>query len=153
MGGGSGFRGLHGQPDDGAVVDDDAGGAAGGGAWFVTAGGGVVFFGVCTGLWGALVVLCGASLVAGAISVWLGAEFVVDWTHVDAGGLLCGSSVFAPWIAMPTSTPSSADPNTAEPPAAHSARTAVLLKCSRGEVRRSRSRQITGLPGRGRTFA
>ncbi|MGI5505683.1 hypothetical protein [Lentzea sp. CA-135723] len=129
MGGGSGFSGLHGQPDDdGAVVVVWAGGG-GGASGFVAAGGGVVFFGCCWVLAGVLLSLDdeGALLLGVELVVLLGLLFAVELVQVDAGVLLCGSSPAAPWIAMPTSTPSNADPSTAEPPAAHSARTAVLL--------------------------
>ncbi|MFD4670490.1 hypothetical protein ACFWNN_12185 [Lentzea sp. NPDC058450] len=128
MGGGSGFSGLHGQPDGVGVVVVVSGGAGGGASGFVAAGGGVVFFGCCWVLDGALLsaedegaLLLGVEVVVELLD--LGVELV----QVDAGVLLCGSSPAAPWIAMPTSTPSNADPSTAEPPAAHSARTAVLL--------------------------
>jgi hypothetical protein len=138
VGGGSGFRGLHGQPDDvgGVVV---AAGGGGGGAGFVTAGGGVVFFGDCAVLGaGLLGLLDGVSLEGDGLSVELGVVLGVDDVQLDSG-VLSGSSSATPWIAIPTSTPSNADPSTAEPPAAHSARTAVLLTCSRLEVGRSRS--------------
>lgn len=126
MGGGSGFSGLHGQPEvcaGGVVVA--AGG--GGGAGSITAGGGVVVF--FTGAWvlGAELELDGTLIsgveLAGEPDVDPGVEVI----QVDAGVRLSGSSSVAPWNAMPTSTPSNADPSTAEPPAAHSARTAVLL--------------------------
>ena len=143
VGGGSGFRGLQGQPEDcdvGVVVA--AGG--GGGAGFVAAGGGVVvFFGGCWVLEGESE-LDGGLLSGVELAVELGEVFGVEVIQVEAGVLFCGSSSDTPWIAMPTRMPSSADPSTAEPPAAHSARTAVLLECSRLEVRRSRSWQITG---------
>ncbi|WP_191302758.1 hypothetical protein [Lentzea cavernae] len=79
-------------------------------------------------LWGVLLELGGVLLLSCVeLSVELGwVVLVVDVIGV-AGGLLSGSSPAAPWNAMPTSTPSNADPSTAEPPAAHSARTAVLL--------------------------
>ncbi|WP_439660771.1 hypothetical protein ACSHWB_04230 [Lentzea sp. HUAS TT2] len=127
MGGGSGFNGLHGHPDEdgGAVVVCT--GCGGGSAGFGAAGGGVVFFGVCCVLGAELLGLDGALLSAVVLSVVLGAELGTDLIQVDAGVLPSGSSPPAPWIAMPTSTPSNADPSTAEPPAAHSARTAVLL--------------------------
>lgn len=124
MGGGSGFSGLHGQPVcDGVVVVA----VGGGGAGFVTAGGGVVVF--FTGAWvlGAELELDGALLSGLELAGELDVGFGVEVTHVDAGVLLSGSSSAELWIAMPTSTPSNADPSTAEPPAAHSARTAVLL--------------------------
>ncbi|GGN14875.1 hypothetical protein GCM10011609_64310 [Lentzea pudingi] len=77
---------------------------------------------------GELVGLDGALLLfVVELSVELGGVLWVEVVHEDAGVLLDGSSPAAPWIAMPTSTPSNADPSTAEPPAAHSARTAVLL--------------------------
>ncbi|SMD12530.1 hypothetical protein [Lentzea albidocapillata] len=127
VGGGSGFSGLHGQPDeDGAGVVVCAGGG-GGWAGFVAAGGGVVVFCGCCVFGGELMELDGALLSAVELSVELGGVLEVDVIQVDAGVLLSGSSPAAPWIAMPTSTPSNADPSTAEPPAAHSARTAVLL--------------------------
>jgi len=129
VGGGSGFRGLHGQPDeDGGGVVVCAGVDGGCCSWFVAAGGGVVFFGVCCVLSGVLLELGGVLLLSCAeLSVEVGwVVLVVDVTK-GAGGLLSGSSPAAPWNAMPTSTPSNADPSTAEPPAAHSARTAVLL--------------------------
>ncbi|GLY49523.1 hypothetical protein [Lentzea sp. NBRC 102530] len=128
VGGGSGFSGLHGHPEeDGAVVVVCAGGG-GGASGFVTAGGGVVFFGCCWVLDGALLSLEDEGALLGVeLSVVLGLLLVVEVIQVDAGVLLCGSSPAAPWNAMPTSTPSNADPSTAEPPAAHSARTAVLL--------------------------
>ncbi|NGY57327.1 hypothetical protein G7043_00125 [Lentzea sp. NEAU-D13] len=138
MGGGSGFRGLQGQPDDdGAVVV--AAGGGGGGAGFVIAGGGVVFFGACGVLGGELLEALDWGLLFGVeLSVVLGGVLEVDLIQLDSGVLLNGSSSAMPWIAIPTSTPSNADPSTAEPPAAHSARTAVLLTCSRLEVGRSR---------------
>lgn len=138
VGGGSGFRGLQGQPDDdGAVVV--AAGGGGGGAGFVIAGGGVVFFGACGVLGGELLEALDWGLLFGVeLSVVLGGVLEVDLIQLDSGVLLNGSSSAMPWIAIPTSTPSNADPSTAEPPAAHSARTAVLLTCSRLEVGRSR---------------
>ncbi|GGU35837.1 hypothetical protein GCM10010178_30100 [Lentzea flava] len=97
-----------------------------------TAGGGVVvFFGVCCVLGAGLLELDGALLSGAELSTELDGVVAVDLIHVDAGVRLSGSSSPAPWNAIPTSTPSNADPSTAEPPAAHSARTAVLLKCSR----------------------
>ncbi|MGW6448192.1 hypothetical protein [Lentzea sp. NPDC055074] len=127
VGGGSGFSGLHGQPeDDGGGVVVSAGGG-GGWAGFVAAGGGVVVFCGCCVLGGELLELGGALLFAVELSVELDRVLGVELIQVDAGVLLNGSSPAAPWIAMPTSTPSNADPSTAEPPAAHSARTAVLL--------------------------
>jgi hypothetical protein len=139
VGGGSGFRGLQGQPDDdGAVVV--AAGGGGGGAGFVMAGGGVVFFGVCCVLGAELLGSLDGVLLAGVeLPVELGEVLEVDLIQLESGVLLSGSSSATPWIAIPTSTPSNADPSTAEPPAAHSARTAVLLTCSRLEVGRSRS--------------
>lgn len=127
VGGGSGFSGLHGQPDDevGGVVVCAGGG--GGCAGFVAAGGGVVVFCGCCVFGAELVELDGALLLGVELSVELCGVLGVDEIHVDAGVLLSGSSPAAPWSAMPTSTPSNADPSTAEPPAAHSARTAVLL--------------------------
>jgi hypothetical protein len=139
VGGGSGFSGLHGQPDDvgGAVV---SAGGGGGGAGFVAAGGGAVFFGACAVLGVELLgLLDGAPLFEAGLSIELGDVLGVDVVQLDWGVLLSGSSSATPWIAIPTSTPSNADPSTAEPPAAHSARTAVLLTCSRLEVGRSRS--------------
>jgi hypothetical protein len=126
VGGGRGFSGLHGQPEvwDGGVVVAAGGG---GGAGFITAGGGVVVFFAGGWVLGVELELDGASLsgveLAGEVEDGLGVEVI----QVDAGVLLSGSSPATPWIAMPTSTPSNADPSTAEPPAAHSARTAVLL--------------------------
>ncbi|MEU0882645.1 hypothetical protein ABZ345_28900 [Lentzea sp. NPDC005914] len=126
MGGGSGFKGLHGQPEDwGGALVVAAGG--GGGAGFVRAGGGVVVFFVGCCVLGVEVGLDGALLSGGELSVELGGVFEVDLIQVEAGVRLSGSSSATPWIAMPTRTPSSADPSTAEPPVAHSARTAVLL--------------------------
>jgi hypothetical protein len=124
VGGGSGFSGLHGQPvcDGGVVVT-----VGGGGSGFVTAGGGVVVF--FTGAWvlGAELELDGALLSGLELAGELDGDLGVEVIQVDAGVLLSGSSPAELWIAMPTSTPSNADPSTAEPPAAHSARTAVLL--------------------------
>jgi hypothetical protein len=126
VGGGSGFRGLHGQPEEvGVVVVIAAGG--GGGAGFVTAGGGVVFLGGCCVLGAELSVLGGALLPGVELSVELDEVLGVDVVQLEEGVLSSGSSSATPWIAIPTSTPSNADPSTAEPPAAHSARTAVLL--------------------------
>lgn len=126
MGGGSGFRGLHGQPADGVVVVVIAGG--GGGAGLVAAGGGVVVLrGVCCVL-GAELLELGATLLSGLeLSVELVGVLSVDLIQVEEGVRLSGSSSATPWRAIPTNTPSNADPSTAEPPAAHSARTAVLL--------------------------
>lgn len=139
MGGGSGLRGLHGQPDDVGGVVVSAGGG-GGGAGFVTAGGGVAVFFGCWVLGVELLgLLDGALVEAEGLSVELWVDLGVDVVQLDSGVLLSGSSSATPWIAIPTSTPSNADPSTAEPPAAHSARTAVLLTCSRLEVGRSRS--------------
>jgi hypothetical protein len=128
VGGGNGFSGLHGHPDeDGGGVVVGAGVVGGCCSGFVTAGGGVVFFGLCC-VFGVELVELGGSLLLGAeLSVELGAVLDVDLTQLEAGVPLSGSSPAAPWNAMPTSTPSNADPSTAEPPAAHSARTAVLL--------------------------
>lgn len=126
MGGGSGFSGLHGQPEV-CVGDVVVAAGGGGGAWFVTAGGGVVVFFTGTWVLGAELELDGALLsgleLAGELEVAPGVEVI----QVDAGVRLSGSSSAAPWSAMPTRTPSNADPSTAEPLAAHSARTAVLL--------------------------
>lgn len=97
----------------------------GGGAGFITAGGGVVvFLGDCAVLGGELE-LDGALLSGVELSVELDGDLVVEVIQVEAGVRLRGSSSATPWIAMPTSTPSNADPSTAEPPAAHSARTAA----------------------------
>ncbi|MET9230612.1 hypothetical protein [Lentzea sp. NPDC003310] len=88
-----------------------------------------------------MVVFCGCCVVSGVLLaegdalllgvVELSGElcvlFGVDVIQVDSGVLLSGSSPAAPWSAMPTRMPSRADPSTAEPPAAHSARTAILL--------------------------
>jgi hypothetical protein len=155
VGGGSGFSGLHGQPDeDGGGVVVRAGGG-GGSAGFVAAGGGVVFFGVCSVLGVELLVLDGAMLLfVVELSVELGGVVEVVEIQVDGGVLLSGSSPAAPWNAMPTSTPSNADPSTAEPPAAHSARTAVLLVNAHGVKSGDHAlRQITGCSGRRRTLA
>jgi hypothetical protein len=103
-------------------------GAAGGGGGFgfVAAGGGVVFFGVCCCVLGVELSELGGGLLSGVeLSGELGGVPGVDVIQLDDGVRLSGSSSFTPWIAMPTSTPSNADPSTAEPPAAHSARTAV----------------------------
>lgn len=146
VGGGRGFRGLHDQPDGGAaVVDVGAAGSGGGAAGFVSGGGGVVVFGVGVrfsggGSWLSVVVLLGGWLSGGGGGVL----YVEVDQVVAAGGLPSGSSLFALWIAMPSSTPSNADPNTAEPPAAHSARTAVLLWSSRVKSGRARSRGDRG---------
>jgi hypothetical protein len=148
VGGGSGFSGLHGQPDeDGGGVVVCAGGG-GGSAGFVAAGGGVVFFGVCCVLGVELLGLDDALLLfVVELSVELGGVPGVDEIQVDWGVLLSGSSPAAPWNAMPTSTPSNADPSTAEPPAAHSARTAVLLVNAHGVKSGDHAlRQITGGP-------
>ncbi|USX51793.1 hypothetical protein [Lentzea sp. HUAS12] len=127
VGGGNGFRGLHGHPDeDGAAVVVGACVVVGCWSGFVAAGGGVVFFGLCCVL-GVGLELDGALLLGVELSVVLGAVLEGDVIQLEAGVLLSGSSPAAPWNAMPTSTPSNADPSTAEPPAAHSARTAVLL--------------------------
>ena len=142
MGGGSGFNGLHGQPDGVVVVVVVVTTGGGGAAGLVTAGGGVVFFGVC-GVLVVVVELDGALLAGVVLSVLLRDVLGVVVIQLDEGVLADGSSSATPWIAIPTSTPSNAEPSTAEPPAAHSARTAVLLNCSRLEVRWSRSRQIT----------
>ncbi|ANZ38594.1 hypothetical protein BBK82_23570 [Lentzea guizhouensis] len=142
MGGGSGFNGLHGQPD-GVVVVVVVVTTGGGGAGLVTAGGGVVLFGVCWVLDVVVDELDGALLAGVVLSVLLTDVLGVVVTQLDAGVLADGSSSATPWIAIPTSTPSNAEPSTAEPPAAHSARTAVLLNCSRVEVRWSRSRHST----------
>jgi hypothetical protein len=133
VGGGSGFSGLHGQPDvsgGGVVVAAGGGGAAG----LVAAGGGVVvFFGGCcvagaelSGLGGSLV--GEVELCEGELEV----EFGVDLIQVEAGVRVGGASSDTPWIAIPTSTPSNADPSTAEPPAAHSARTESSLMLAVG---------------------
>jgi hypothetical protein len=132
VGGGNGFSGLHGQPDvcDGGVVVAAGGGGAAG---LVAAGGGVVvFFGSC-GVAGAELELGGslegeAELSGGE----LGVEFWVDLIQVEAGVRLSGASSDTPWIAIPTSTPRNADPSTAEPPAAHSARTESSLMLTVG---------------------
>jgi hypothetical protein len=152
VGGGSGLSGLHGHPDgDGVVVVVAA--VGGGGAGFVAAGGGVVFFGVCCWVLGVELLLDGVLLSGVELSVELAGLFGVELIQEDVGVRLSGSSSSAtPWIAMPTSTPSNADPSTAEPPAAHSARTAVLLKCSRLEVGRSRSSADYRSSGRRRTL-
>lgn len=101
----------------------------GGGAGFVTAGGrAVVFLTGCWVLGGELSELDGSLLSGGELSGELEGDLGVEVIQVEAGVRLSGSSPAAPWIAIPTSTPSNADPSTAEPPAAHSARTAVLLK-------------------------
>lgn len=142
VGGGNGFSGLHGHPDDvGVVVEGGSGG--GGGAGFVAAGGGVVFFGVCCVLGAVLLELGGALLSGAELSVGLGGVLDVELTQLEAGVRLSGSSSATPWIAIPTSTPSNADPSTAEPPAAHSARTAVLLKCHGWKSGDHALRQIT----------
>ena len=129
MGGGSGFSGLQGHPDeDGGGVVVGTGVDVGCCSGFVAAGGGVVFFGLCCVLGVVLLALDRALvLLGGELSVELGVVLGVVETQLEAGVLLSGSSPAAPWNAMPTSTPSNADPSTAEPPAAHSARTAVLL--------------------------
>ncbi|GAB2844232.1 hypothetical protein GCM10027200_50600 [Lentzea nigeriaca] len=137
LGGGSGLRGLHGHPGDVVVLVVVAGG--GGGAVLTTAGGGVVVLLIVCCVLGAALELDGALLSGVVLSTELDGVVAVDLIHVDAGVGLSGSSSPAAWIATPTSTPSNADPSTAEPPAAHSARTAVLLNCSRLEARRSRS--------------
>jgi hypothetical protein len=126
VGGGSGFSGLHGQPEvwDGGVVVAAGGG---GGAGFVTAGGGVVVFFVGGWVLGVELALDGALLSGVELASGFDEGLGVEVIQVDAGVRLSGSSSATPWIAMPTSTPSNADPSTAEPPAAHSARTAVLL--------------------------
>jgi len=132
VGGGSGFSGLHGQPDvcGGGVVVSAGGG---GGAWFVWAGGGVaVFFGGCCAA-GAELELGGS--LEGEVELSEGeldAEFGVDLIQVEAGVRVSGASSDTPWIAIPTSTPSNADPSTAEPPAAHSARTESSLMLTVG---------------------
>ena len=65
VGGGSGLRGLHGQPDGGGDVDVVVL-VGGDGSGFVTAGGGAGF-GVCFGLGVELLVLLGGTLLdAGA---------------------------------------------------------------------------------------
>ncbi|MEV6241317.1 hypothetical protein [Lentzea sp. NPDC051838] len=130
VGGGSGFRGLHGHPDVCGGVVVAAGG--GGGAGFVTAGGGVVVF----------FVGCCVSEVEGGLdsvvfdwvgfSVELGEVLGVEVVQLEDGVLFGGASSATPWIAIPTRTPSNAEPSTAEPPAAHSARTAVLLEMLTG---------------------
>ncbi|MDX3655902.1 hypothetical protein PV646_01170 [Streptomyces sp. ID05-26A] len=151
--GGSGFSGLHGQPDeDGAGVVVSAGGG-GGCAGFGAAGGGVVVFCGCCVLGVSLLELDGALLLfAVELSVELGGVLGVEVIQVDAGVLLNGSSPAAPWIAMPTSTPSNADPSTAEPPAAHSARTAVLLDAHGVKSGDHALRQRIGWAGRRRTL-
>ncbi|SEQ49318.1 hypothetical protein SAMN05216188_103216 [Lentzea xinjiangensis] len=144
VGGGSGFSGLHGQPEEGGTVVVDVGGG-GGGSGFVTAGGGVVLFGGCCVLGGELVEVTGASLLLGTgLGVELGGVLDVDWIQVESGVRLSGSSPATPWIAMPTSTPSNADPSTAEPPAAHSARTAVLLNAHGWKSGDHAARHISG---------
>ena len=118
-GGGSGFRGLHGQPDGVAVVV-----GAGG---FVSAGGGGggaadVWFCVARGAWTAAVDgLVETELLDGALDDVGVLALGVLLIQVEAGVLLIGSSSGPP-ITTPTSTPSSAEPSTAEPDAAHSAR-------------------------------
>ena len=145
MGGGSGFSGLHGHPDVvvGVVVVTAGGG---GGAGFVAAGGGVVFFGVCCWVLGGELLLGGALLSGEELSVELAGVSGVEVIQEDEGVRLSGSSSATPWIAMPTSTPSNADPSTAEPPAAHSARTAVLLNAHGWKSGDHAPRQITGTP-------
>ncbi len=84
MGGGNGFSGLHGHPDDvGVVVEVGSGG--GGGAGFVAAGGGVVFFGVCCVLGAELLELGGALLSGAELSVGLGGVLDVELTQLEAG--------------------------------------------------------------------
>jgi hypothetical protein len=85
-----------------------------------------VFFGVAWVLGGELSELDGV-LLGVELSFWLDDGFGVEVIQLEEGVLLGGASSATPWSAMPTRTPSNADPSTAEPPAAHSARTAVLL--------------------------
>ncbi|GLZ29618.1 hypothetical protein Lesp02_18080 [Lentzea sp. NBRC 105346] len=118
-GGGSGFSGLHGQPEGVAVVVG-AGGlvSAGGGG----GGGADVWFCVAFGAWTAADEgLVETTLLDGALDDVDLLALGVLLIQVDAGVLLNGSSS-APPITTPTSTPSSAEPSTAEPDAAHSAR-------------------------------
>lgn len=120
------MSGLHGQPG-GVVVVVVVPAGGGGGAGFVAAGGGVVFFGGCAVLGVGLLELGGALLSGVELSVELEGMLEAEVIQLDDGVLAGSPSSFTPWTAMPTSTPSNADPSTAEPPAAHSARTAVLL--------------------------
>ncbi|MET9627352.1 hypothetical protein ABZX92_07800 [Lentzea sp. NPDC006480] len=85
----------------------------------------MVFFGVAWVLGDELSVLDDGALAEVEVSVELDDGFGVEVIQLEAGGLFGGASSATPWIAMPTRTPSNADPSTAEPPAAHSARTAV----------------------------
>lgn len=104
----------------------------------------MVFLGGGCVLGAVLLVLGGALLTVVEISVVLGGVELVEPTQVESGVLLNGSSAETPWIAMPTSTPSNAEPSTAEPPAVHSARTAVLLVMLTVGSQTVTPRQVTG---------